>query len=941
MKYLYQTILSILLIVSSTVAAQNKTTTIIGSVYDSAVNKGLAYATVSIVAAKDSTLVTFTRADSSGFFSFQSIKPGKYILSASYVGFATIWKPFDINENTTTNLGNIALTNVNQLNDVTVVGKRPPVTINNDTLEFNTENFKTAPNAVVEDLLKRLPGVVVDADGTVRVNGQIVRRILVDGKEFFTGDPKIATKNLEASAIDKVQVFDRKSDRAQFTGIDDGNSEKALNLKLKSDRKNAVFGRATAGAGNNERYDAQTNLNKFGGDKQVSFIGMANNTNKQGFSISDVMNFTGELGRGMRGGGGVNIRVNDGNSDNGLPISGLGQNQQGIATTYAGGLNYNNTFNKKTDFNSNLLFSDVALQTDRLTARQLFLPNNTSNFNFDSSYAFRKNQQQRVNFIIDHKIDSFTSIRFTPQFTLQQNQNNRTNNYATKNNKGVLLNNGFSKNNVDATAFNFAGTALFRKRFKKKGRTISVNLNNSYNESKSDGDLYTLNSFYNSVGVAKDSIIHQQNNRIAYTRSIETMVTYTEPWNKKSLVEFSGYYNFNSSESNRSTFDFNNQSKSFDIVNNNLTNNFSSSYNYAGANIGFRTNQGKYSYGIATSVQSAILKSINNTTSSIIQQNFTDVLPSANISYRPKQNTSINFNYNTSTQQPTAIQLQPIADNSNPLNIVYGNPNLKRSYRQSVSLNYFSANMYKQRNLFAFVSANFTNNAIAYADSIFIDGSRSTRPVNVNGNYLIFGNINYGFAIKKLKSRIDASFNANLIRNASFVNGVQNVIRNNSFGPSLNYTFTLENKLDIIANSRLNFNTSKNDLQPQLSNRFIQQVYGLDVTNYLPKGFVFNSNFSYTINTGRADGFNTNIPFWNASLAKSFLKNKRAELKFSVFDLLNKNVGINRVANQNYIEDVQYNVLQRYFLLSCTFSLNKSSSVNSGPRVMVRSFGGN
>ncbi|MFY7899449.1 MAG: outer membrane beta-barrel protein, partial [Chitinophagaceae bacterium] len=870
----------------------------------------------------------------------QSLKQGKYIISASYVGFATVWKAFETNEMGAANLGKIELTNINQLTDVTVVGKRPPVTINNDTLEFNTENFKTAPNAVVEDLLKRLPGVVIDADGTVRVNGQIVRRVLVDGKEFFTGDPKIATKNLDASAVDKVQVYDRKSDRAQFTGIDDGSAEKAINLKLKSDRKNAVFGRVTAGAGNNERYDGQTNINKFNGDKQMSFIGMGNNTNKQGFSISDVMNFTGELGRGMRNGGGVNIRVTNGNNDNGLPISGLGQNQQGVATTFAGGVNYNNTFKKKTDLNTNALFSNIDLNTDRITNRQLFLPDNTTNFSNDTSFSNRRNLQQRVNFIVDHKIDSFTSIRFTPQLTFQQNKSSRLNQYQTANNKGIVLNSGFSNNQSNATALNFTGTALLRKRFKKKGRTISATVNHSYNESESDGDLYSLNRFYNSLnGSYKDSILNQENTRASFTRNLGVIVTYTEPMGKKSLLELSGYHNLNSSESNRSTFDYNNISKRYDIVNSNLTNNFSSTYNYSGGTIGFRTNQGKLSYTFNASAQSAILKSINNSTGSIIQNTFTDVLPSANITYRPKQSSSINFSYNTSTQQPSAIQLQPIADNSNPLNIVYGNPKLNRSYQQSFSLNYFSANMYKQRNLFAFVAANFTNNDIVYADSIFANGARSTRPINVNGNYFIFGNINYGFAIKKLKSRIDAGINMNLFRNASFVNGAKNIIRNNSFGPNINYTFTLENKLDVILNSRVNFNTAKNALQPQLSNSFVQQVYGLELTQYLPKGFVFNSNFNYTINTGRSDGFNTNIPFWNSSIAKSFLKNKRAEIKFTVFDILNKNIGINRVANQNFIEDVQYNVLQRYFLLSFTFSLNKSTSTNSGPRVMVRTFG--
>ena len=263
---------------------------------------------------------------------------------------------------------------------------------------------------------------------------------------------------------------------------------------------------------------------------------------------------------------------------------------------------------------------------------------------------------------------------------------------------------------------------------------------------------------------------------------------------------------------------------------------------------------------------------------------------------------------------------------SDPLNNYTGNPNLKRSYAQSVNLNYFSTNIYTQTNFFAFIAMSKTNNAIVNADVIQNNGSRISMPVNADGNYMVFGNVNTGFPLKKLKSRIDLGIGSNMIHNISFVNGARTEIDNVSLSPNLGYSFALDNKIDINATARLNISKAKYSLQPLLNSNYLQQVYDFEMTNYLPWGIVLNNNFSYTINSGRADGFNTRVGFWNMSMARSFLKNQRAEIKLSAFDLLNENQGVSRNANQNYIEDTRFNVLQRYFLLSFTFRLNKSGS---------------
>lgn len=927
-----------ILLLPQLVSAQADQTSVRGVVYDSSYQRGLAYATVSVVTIKDSTLVSFVRADSLGYFHIHSLAKGKYFLSASYVGYVPVWQQVELKTGQELNIGKLLMTDLAKAGNVTVTARRAPVTINNDTVEFNAENFKTAPNAVVEDMLKKMPGVTVDNDGTVRVNGQRINRILVNGKEFFTGDPHMATKNLDADAVDKVQVFDKKSDRSTFTGVDDGQSEKAINLKLKKDRNNALFGRVTAGGGTKERFDGQTNLNQFNGDRQFSALGMANNTNRQGFSMSDVMNFTGDLARGMRnGGGGITIRVGS-NDDNGLPVTGLGQNQQGVARTAAGGVNYNDNWRNKTDVNTSVMLSDVHLLTDKSTNRENLSTGN--GFNYQSaSNSIKDNKQQRWNAAVDHKIDSFTSVKFTPRVTAQQNDSRAHSNYSSVDNKGVLLNTGLTESRTHAEALNLSGTALYRQRMKKKGRTLSATITYTYNNSKQNGDLYTRNTSYAGGIPAKDSIVNQKNTRDATTRNLATNIIYTEPVGKRSLLEAGVFYNTNSGVSNRKTFDYNGGSGKYDQFNNQLSNDFTSHYNFGGASLAFRSNQRKVNYTIGTSWQAAVLESADNTNGNRLRQSFTDLLPNASLQWKIGSTRNLNLNFSTSVTQPSTVQLQPLKDVSDPLNTYTGNPDLQRSYTQSVSLNYFSSNLYTQRSFFAFLTATKTDRAIVNSD-VIQNGLRATQPVNADGVYFLFGNLNTGFVIKPLKSRLEVGIGTNYSRNIAFINQLRNTIENMSVGPNLGWNYSLEGRVDIQANARLNISKASYSLQPQLNSNYLQQVYALDMTNYLPWALVLNNSFNYTINSGRASGYNTQVPYWNASLAKSFLENNRGELKLSALDLLNRNIGVSRNANQNYIEDTRYNVLQRYFLLSFTYRLNKAST-SSRPNVAIRTFGGN
>ncbi len=925
-------IITLLLLLFSIKSFAQKPGTVTGIIVDSASATRLPYSTISIVAQKDSTLIGFGRSDSSGFFSISPLKAGRYLLSISHVGFFPGWIPFSITTGQQLDMGKINLFSLTDSMAVTVFARRPPITINNDTIEFNAENFKTQPNAVVEDLLKRLPGITVEQDGTVKVNGQRINKIYVNGREFFTGDPKLATKNLDADAIDKVQVFDKKSDRAEFTGFDDGNTSKAINLKLKKDRDKAIFGRVAGGYGADDgRFDGQTNINRFKGLEQISLLAMANNTNRQGFSMNDIMNFSADVSGVSRSGGSTTVRFSS-DDDLGLPVAGFGIAQQGIANTYAGGINYNNQWKKRTDLNTNFLVTDVDLNKLIHSKRTSFFPGNIQHYESDEISKTRSDQK-RWNLSLDHKIDSFKSIKVTGQLSLQHSWINLQKNYLTNNGFNKLINDGSIKRAVNSNSDNEVIGILYRQRFRKKGRTISITFDASNNYSTQNGSLQTNTRFYNEGVFLKDSTANQQTSRKAQIQKWGGIVTYTEPLGKRSLLELSSYYNKNNGSRERLTFDADSATGKYDVYNSRLSNDFSSQYSYGGGILNFRTNLKRMVFSIGSSLQSTSLISINNSLQTTIQHKTIDLLPSFFMTYKFGQLKSLSFNLNTSVQQPSTEQLQPVADITDPVNVYVGNPALKRSYVRNFGFNYFSTNLFKQSSLFLFASASITNDAIVQADIINANGTKVSTPVNTNGVSYWYGSVNYSVMIRRLKVRAEFSFNGSYGTNASFINGSRNSANTASLLPSIKLSYAKEGLINVFATARVNFLSTSYSLSPAFNTRYTQHSYQLEVINYLPFGITTMNDFKYQLNSGRSDGFNTKIPYWTISIARSFMKYKRGEMKFSVQDLLNVNKGITRVANYNFIEDKQYNVLQRYFLLTFTYRIHKALSGGSGIKV--------
>ena len=915
------------------IQAKSQTVTIEGTVMDSTLKKTLTSATVSLARSKDSSLMSFTRANEDGFFQIKNVEPGKYLLSVSYIGYQHLWLGIKVGATSKLSLGNIYLVDASQMSSVTVTARRPPVVINGDSIEFNSENFKTVPNAVVEDMLKKMPGIEVDKAGAITVNGKSVTKVYVNGKEFFTGDPKMATKNLPADAVDKIQVYDRKSDQAMFTGIDDGNEETAINIKTKKDRKQSTFGKVNGSAGVPGRFDGQGNVNRINNDEQFSLIGTANNTNRQAFSNNDMSNFSGGGGGGGRGGGGMIVNISGGGG-------GTDASSQGVANTYSLGGNYSNVLNdKKMDFNINSNASDIERNNISNSYTQNLTPGNLFNRSSYSNSTSRS-QQVKLGMTIDNKVSETFSYKYTPSISTQHNTSDGISTSTTMLPDGTLTNATNTKSSSVTDAYNISNTLLLRKKFEKKGRTISSTITQGYNNSLSNSSQCTNQLFYTAGVKTKDSLLDQQNKRKGISESYSANIVYTEPLGKKSLLEVNTFLNKNIGTSSKRVFDKDATNGLYDALNTRLTNEYNSEYTYSGAGMNYRLNQKKYNFSTGVSFQDAYLNGENTTASTKINHDFKDVLPNAMFVYNFSQTQNFRFQYRTSTNQPSLTQLQPVLDQSNINNQTIGNPDLKRSYTNNFNLSYFSSKILAQRNFFALINAQVIDNSIVNYDSVLPSRAILSKPVNVNGAYRVNGTMNYGFGIKKIYSRFNFGINGGISNNISYSNGLLNTTLVKSVGPSFTYTYSLDEVMDVNLTARHTYSNTNNALNAALNTNYLTRVYGADVTNYLPFEMVLNQSLNYTINEGRAAGYNTSVPIYNASISKFFMKNKRAELKISAFDILNKNVGVSRNVSQNQIVDQSYNVINQYFLIGFTYSLQKSgltgNSGGGGSRMTIR-----
>ncbi|WP_337043504.1 outer membrane beta-barrel family protein [Emticicia sp. 17c] len=906
--------------------------TIKGTVTDSAAAP-LQYATVLLLSPKDSSLINFGRTTDKGTFELKNLNPANYLFKITYVGHKPFYRLIVPDIATMVDLGSIKLEPISkELDEVTIKGEKAPVSIKGDTIEFNAGSFKVKPNGVVEDLLKKLPGVEVEKDGTVKAQGETVKRITVDGKEFFGRDPKMATKNLPADAIDKVQLYDKRSDQSDFTGIDDGQRQKNINLTLKEDRKKGFFGNITAGMGLDERYAGKLNINRFNKAKQLSLIGMGNNVNQQGFSIDDYMNFTGDLMRMMSGRGGqLRFDLNS-NNDGGLPLS-FGNKPNGFLKTWAGGINFNDPVTKKTEINGSYMFNNLNQIIGKNVSRQNFLPNGDSYTSLQNSSQNTLNDNHRLNFTLDQKIDSMNSMKLSSYINYNRTNASTTSNSQSLNSSNVLENEGIRNYAGSSDALSVNSNLLLRHKFHKKGRTLSANLGFQLNNSDSDGDLSALNKYYTDGTLTRTENIKQNSIRKSDRMNYGLNASYTESLGKRKYLEMNYALQKNDYISDATVNDI---KDGVSVYNSLLSNKFESSflYNRIGANIRFV--EKKYNFSTGISFQHANLKGKMLLLDEDISRTFQNALPNMHFNYDFQQSQHLRVDYETNFQEPNINQLAPITDNRDPLNIYVGNPNLKPEYSHRLGLSYISFNQLSFTSFFSNLNMIYTTNKINNAQEISPSFVQTSQPINVKDDYMINGSISYGFRIKPIKLRVDISENMMANRGINFVNKQENRTKGLQANTRLRLSYQ-QDKFDMSAEARIGYNQTHYSVNRQMNQEYFNNNFSTDLNWTITKNLVFSTDFDYNIYSGLTGGYNQKIPLWAVSISTFFLKNRRGELKLAVNDLLNRNTGIVRTAQLNFLQDERITTLGRYYMLSFTYALKGlNPAQRGGVRIITR-----
>lgn len=893
--------------------------TVKGSVIDSASNTQLTNTTICVLNAKDSTLRKFTRAATNGSFTIGNLGKGKFILMITYPGYADYIEQFSLDSaNTTHNFGKINLQlKATLLHDVIIKGDVAAIKIKGDTTEFNAAAYKIQPNSKVEDLLKQLPGIQVDKDGKITAQGQTVQKVLVDGEEFFGDDPTLVTKNIRGDMVDKIQLYDKKSDQATFTGIDDGQTTKTINVKLKEDKKNGYFGKLDGGAGTRNFYQGQAMYNQFQGKKKFSAYAIAANTGKVGLGWDDAAKY-GLNSVQLTDDGGI-IVSSGGGSD--LDSFGGQYDGHGIPVARAGGAHYDDKWNSdKQSVNANYKIGSLGVEGDTKTITQNNLPNGFILNNSDQSYnnnVFR----QKLDITYQTKLDSTSDLKLYVDGTGKESKTNNNSYTSSADSLNNLLNtnNRTLTNDVKSQVFN--ASAFYTRKFKKTGRTLSVLASEAVNNSDANGYLNSTTKFYNGI---KDSIIDQQKINKLRSSVFGSNITYTEPFGKKLSLVLNYGINVNYSSADRKSYDQKIPgSGNYDSLDVQYSNNYvlHQLANQGGAVLNYRT--AKSTLNVGTKATDVSYTQTDEYAHSIFERSFLNWSPQATYQYRFSQQTTLRVGYNGSTRQPTLDQLQTIKNNNDPLNIVQGNPDLKPSFTNRFNAYYNSYKVLSDQSFYISGNYSYTSNQIVsnrtYDD---ITATSITKSENLTGklpyNYSVYSSFN-----KKLKwlGNFSAGISANTDGGVSYgkTNSVLNVTSWQNYSAQISLSKYMANKYDFYISFGPNYSFNKNSLQPKLPNNGGGSNGNLYFSIYLPAKIQIGSDGSYQFKekTRVADAYQTLIV--NSYISKKFLKSEGLKLTLSGNDIFNQNLGINR----STFSTSTYTTIKRYFLFSISWDFSK------------------
>lgn len=922
------------------IIANSQNLTLKGKLMDKDNKAPIAGATVTLIAQKDSLHPRTVLSDVKGSFAFNGLAVDKYRLLTSMIGYDVVSQVINLQASNKEPLQFSLAKVAKDLEGVVVKAKKPVVSQKGDTLEFNASELKVNPDANAEDMIKKLPGVTIDKDGNVTAGGDQVRKVTVDGRDFFGDDATAALRNLPASIIDKIQVFDKLSDQAAFTGFDDGNSQKSINIVTKTGMRNGQFGRVFAGAGTDGRYNAGGNVSLFKNNMRLTFVGLTNNINQQNFASQDLLGITSSGGgggnnRGGQGGGGNRGGGGGGNFGGGGNNFTVGQ-QNGISKTNSFGLNYSDVWSKKVDVSGSYFFNNSNTNNDQFSNTQSFLKTGGSQFYDENSLSSTKNYNHRVNFRLNYKINDKNSIMISPSFSSQNNKSIQDLTGTTKSDSSSVLNNTLNNSNSKTTGYNFNNNILFRHSFAKKGRTLSVNFNTAINDKQGDTYVQSINNYFKSTGTERDSL-QQYTNLLTNGYQLSGNIAYTEPIGKKGQLQINYSPSYSKSKSDQEVYQYDYIGGKYTIFDDSLSNKFDNITMKHTVGTTYRLGDRDNMFSVGLSYQYTGLESDRTYPGPVsVNKTFNNILPNLMWNKKINAKNSIRIFYRANTNTPSVTQLQDVYNNNNSLYITAGNPDLKQQVGNTLSARYTYTNTGKSKSFFANVflqqNSNYITNATYNAprdhDSVLNSsvtlkqGGILSKPVNMDGYWSLRSFFTYAMPLKFMKSNLSLNAGFTYGNTPGLVDNVKNTSKSTTYSAGAVVASNISEFIDFNVNYSVNFNNVKNATQTQLNNQSVQQSAGLQLNLLNKKGWFIQNDISNQSSSGLSAGFNQSYWLWNAGIGKKFLKKQQAELKLTVFDLLKQNQSITRtVGSDNSIKDVQNQVLRQYFMLTFTYSL--------------------
>ena len=897
-------ILTLCLIVMTLIATYAQST-VQGSVLDED-QQSLIGATVVLLEPVDSSMVAFAISDADGLFTIDQVGSGSYVLQISFVSYGTMTTPVEIGAERKNHLGSFSLTPTTEiLQEITVKAEHIPMGVIGDTISYNAAAFKTKPGATVEDLLKKLPGVEVQRDGSIKAMGEDVNNVLVDGKEFFGDDPQIATKNLDAEAVEKVQVFDKKSDIAEFTGIDDGEEEKTINLKLKEDYKNGGFGTVGLAGGTESTYDGKLNYNRFSPQMQAAVIVSGNNINKQAFSFNEYISFMGGIGNAIA------------NNNSGLSFGEFGGGTpQGITDNLSSGLNFNYDFSKKLSLTSHYFYQLSDRNLDQQSSASQFADDITFE-TVGQSTSDRLNKNHRFQANLKYKPNPYTQISWKNTLSSISNLTTVIGNTEFLQ-LGLLTGRTTTDHSEDNGQLGIDGRLIFRNRFKKKGRNWINTANYQY------GVIDEESSLENQINNIVSSIDIVQNQRYNLEKSgLKVESAYTEPLSTK--VFLSGKYGYQLEEESpeRLFFDILDEQG---ILNDELSRSYVKRNIVHNGSVSIRRNAKKLKMTARIGLQSSQIRGViqDDAASPIedLNNQSTHALPHARLDIDLSKKASIDLTYNTAVVLPTLEQLAPLPDNTNPNLLRLGNPELVPSYTHRFGVDFRSIDQFNFRNFFANLHFTLVDNQVINALTVEPSLLRILRPINSDSYASLRSYLSYSSPIRPLKIKYSASTRVSWSTYDSFINESLTSVNEVISSLSLNVENRKKEKLDLSTGIDLSLTNRKYDANEDFNQSFFNYSAFVDGVFYIGETWALSSIYDYRFFSGEFFAESQRFHLWHLSVKKSFEQGKFA-ITLQVNDVLDQTRGVERFGGLNSLSDQRFNTRSRYLNLGVVMKLGK------------------